>query len=123
VALEILMSIELKSYAANSVTYYFKDEVGYTFTPADWAALPAGRVKDFLTKAYLPVAGGLPQAVINYFTDAANEGLRLDVVSSDDNDALSTNLDGFGLVRVSYEGGSGTNYGLLRIVLTHSIVQ
>lgn len=25
--------------------------------------------------------------------------------------------------RVSYEGGSGTNAGLLRIVLTHSIVQ
>lgn len=116
------MSIELKSYAANSVTYYFKDEVGYTFTPADWAALPAGRVKDFLTKAYLPVAGGLPVALVNFWTDAATEGLRLDVVS-DDGGLLIANLDGFGLVRVSYEGGSGTNAGLLRIVLTHSIVQ
>ena len=117
------MSIELKSYAANSVTYYFENETDYTFTPADWSELPAGRVKDFLTKAYLPVDGGLPVALVNYFTDAANEGLRLDVVSSDDNDALSTTLDGFGLVRVSYSGGSGTNAGLLRIVLTHSLVQ
>lgn len=117
------MSIEFKSSAANSVTYYFENETDYTFTPADWAALPEGRVKNFLTKAYLPVDGGLPQAIINYWTDAATEGLRLDVVSSDDTDALSSTLDGFGLVRVSYSGGSGANNGILRIVLTHSLVQ
>ena len=116
------MSITLKSTGANSVTYYFENETDYTFTPADWAALPEGRVKSFLTKEYLPVDGGLPVAVANFWTDAANEGLRLDVVS-DDGGAMIANLDVFGLVRVSYEGGSGTGRGLLRIVLTHSIVQ